>query len=135
MTLVCQLDAPFVALSRSKKSLSHTPSHGSQPPRAMSRLYYDPNQPRMLTPEEIATLNPTECAALCQQVDQNILDTLQKIDDNFVGATRTVTDRLIPAVEGYGRSSKVVWDSVKVGRLGSGVSRRTMASWWCLSEV
>ena len=81
----------------------------------MSRLYYDPQNPRLLSDEEIAQLSPREAAACCEQIDQNVVNVLQEIDESFGSATRTVTDRLIPAVEGYGRSSKKIWDSVKVG--------------------
>lgn len=79
----------------------------------MSRLY-DPQNPRLLTPEEIARLSPAECAAACEELDQNILSTLLSIDANFAETTRIVTDVLIPIVERYGRSSKQIWDSVKV---------------------
>ena len=82
----------------------------------MSRLY-DPHNPRMLTREEIARLNPVECAAACEELDQNILSTLQSIDADFADTTRIVTDVLIPIVEKYGSSSKQVWDSVKVSFL------------------
>ncbi|KAK9900747.1 hypothetical protein P389DRAFT_16939 [Cystobasidium minutum MCA 4210] len=79
----------------------------------MSRLY-DPHKPRMLTREEVARLNPVECAAACEELDQNILSTLQSIDANFAETTRIVTDVLIPIVEKYGSSSKHVWDSIKL---------------------
>lgn len=69
----------------------------------------------MLTREELARLSPAECAAACEELDQNILSTLQSIDSNFVETTRIVTDVLIPIIEKYGRSSKQIWDSVKVG--------------------
>ena len=81
----------------------------------MSRLYYDSQNPQLLTDEQIGRLSNREAAACCEQIDQNILSVLQEIDENFVSSTRTVTDKLIPAVEGYGRSSKLIWDSVKVG--------------------
>lgn len=67
-----------------------------------------------MTDEELSQLNPQQCIAACEQIDQNIVALLQRIDEKFVSATRTVTDRLIPAVEDYGRSSKQTWDSVKV---------------------
>ena len=76
---------------------------GEKASKGMSRVYYDSRNPRLLSDEEIARLGPRESAACCEE-----------IDENFVAATRTVTDKLIPAVEGYGRSSKQIWDSVKV---------------------
>lgn len=79
----------------------------------MSR-FYDPQNPRMYTREEIARLSPAAVAAASEELDQNILSTLQSIDANFVETTRIVTDVLIPITEKYGRSSKQIWDSVKV---------------------
>lgn len=72
------------------------------------------HSPRMLSDAELSRLGPTECAALCEQVDQNIVSVLQKIDESFVASTRTITDVLLPSVEAYGRDSKEIWDSVKV---------------------
>lgn len=83
-------------------------------PCAMSRLY-DPQNPRFLSREEVARLNPAACAAACEELDQNILSTLQNIDANFVETTRIVTDVILPTAERYGRSSKQIWDSIKVG--------------------
>ena len=68
----------------------------------------------MLSDAELSRLGPTECAALCEQVDQNIVSVLQRIDESFVASTRTITDVLLPSVEAYGRDSKEIWDSVKV---------------------
>lgn len=79
----------------------------------MSRLY-DPTNPRFLSREEIARLSPADCAAACEELDQNILSTLHSIDSNFVETTRVITDVLIPSVERYGESSREIWDSVKV---------------------
>lgn len=79
-----------------------------------SSFYTDLSNPRLLSEDEIARLSPGQLASLNEQLDQNILHTLQRIDANFAGCTRTITDGILPALEGYGRSSKQVWDSVKV---------------------
>jgi len=81
-----------------------------------TRVYYDLNNLRSLSDDELRQLSPRECAAASEQADQNIVRILQDIDAHFAAATRTVTDRLIPAVEAYGGSSKRSWDRVKVGQ-------------------
>lgn len=69
---------------------------------------------RLLSDDELRQLSPSECAAWCEQLDLGIVDTLQQIDADFAAATRTVAEGILPAVEEYGRSSKEIWDSVRV---------------------
>ena len=77
-------------------------------------FYADLLHPKLLSDEELERLNALQVAALNEQLDQNIVNTLQRIDANFAASTQLITDGILPALENYGRSSKQIWDSVKV---------------------
>jgi len=68
----------------------------------------------LLTDAQIATLGVAECSAFIEQLDQDIVTSLQATDANFLRATRAITEKLLPAVEKYGEASREIWQSVKV---------------------
>lgn len=70
----------------------------------------------MLTPNEISHLTPAQVQAGCDQIDQNIVRVLQKIDEDFAQCVQILTERLLPAVAVYGENSQQIWESVKVRR-------------------
>ncbi|MBW0525829.1 hypothetical protein O181_065544 [Austropuccinia psidii MF-1] len=77
------------------------------------RSFYDPNQPRLLTDQEIVSLTPLECDAACLQIDQILVTILQNIDADFGKSHRTITDKILPDLERYGEASKEVWEGFK----------------------
>lgn len=93
----------------------------------MSRRAVDPSlnniNAALLTDAQIAGLGVAECSALIEQLDQQLVNSLQETDANFLRATRAVTDKILPAVEKYGESSREIWQSVKVNCMTESLCR------------
>ena len=67
-----------------------------------------------MTADQIKQLGANECNVLCDHLDQQLVAVLQQIDANMLRATTAITEKILPAVEGYGQASAEIWQSVKV---------------------
>lgn len=81
------------------------------------RLFYDPANPRMLAVEEIQRLNASDIQAASDQIDQNMVVLLQRIEENFARCNQVVIERILPAVAQHGENSQRIYESVKVSSL------------------
>ncbi|KAM0749523.1 hypothetical protein T439DRAFT_51922 [Meredithblackwellia eburnea MCA 4105] len=79
----------------------------------MSRQYYDPNNPVMLSIDEISRLTPQECLAATNQIDQNLVQVLLDIDHSLIRANTIINHDILPNVQQYGEHSQQIWNSVK----------------------
>ncbi|GAA5954525.1 hypothetical protein JCM21900_005976 [Sporobolomyces salmonicolor] len=86
------------------------------PFRDPNRLFYDPANPVMLSADEISQLSPSELQAATDQLDQNMVLLLQRIEENFAQCNQLVTERLLPAVEQHGENSARIYESIKFWR-------------------
>ena len=92
-------------------------------------MYYDPNNPQMLRTEDIVRLTPSEIQAASDQIDQNMVVLLQKIEENFARCNQVVVERILPAVTQHGENSQRIYESVKVRlsqRKGATASKLTV---------
>ncbi|ORY79274.1 hypothetical protein BCR35DRAFT_291559 [Leucosporidium creatinivorum] len=80
---------------------------------AHRRVYYDPSNPVMLRPDDIVRLSPSEIQAASDQIDQNMVVLLQKIEENFARCNQIVIERILPAVTQHGENSQRIYESVK----------------------
>lgn len=78
------------------------------------RLFYDPANPRMLSIEEIQRLTPSDIQAASDQIDQNMVILLQRIEEDFARCNQVVIERILPAVAQHGENSQRIYESVKV---------------------
>ncbi|GAA5998390.1 DASH complex subunit ASK1 [Rhodotorula paludigena] len=83
------------------------------PFRDPNRLFYDSENPVMLSQDEIAQLSPAELQAATDQLDQNLVLLLQRIEENFARCNEVVTERILPAVEQHGENSARIFQSIK----------------------
>ncbi|SCZ99460.1 BZ3500_MvSof-1268-A1-R1_Chr3-1g06021 [Microbotryum saponariae] len=83
---------------------------------ARSRLFYDANNPVMLCPEEIVRLTLSDVQAASDQIDQNMVLLLQRIEENFDKCNQVVIGRILPAVQQHGENSRRIYESVKFWR-------------------
>ncbi|SCV71144.1 BQ2448_2732 [Microbotryum intermedium] len=81
-----------------------------------SRLFYDANNPVMLRPEDIVRLTLSDVQAASDQIDQNMVLLLQRIEENFDKCNQVVTERILPAVQQHGENSRRIYESVKFWR-------------------
>ncbi|BGP14354.1 hypothetical protein JCM10213_004481 [Rhodosporidiobolus nylandii] len=86
------------------------------PFRDPNRLFYDPAHPVMLPEEEVMQLTPQELQAATDQLDQNLVLLLQRVEENFAQCNALVTERILPAVEVHGENSARIYDSIKFWR-------------------
>ncbi|GAA5899790.1 hypothetical protein JCM5296_004222 [Sporobolomyces johnsonii] len=86
------------------------------PFRDPNRLFYDPANPVMLSADEISQLSPSELQAATDQLDQNMVLLLQRIEENFAQCNQLVIERLLPAVEQHGENSARIYESIKFWR-------------------
>lgn len=84
------------------------------PFRDPNRLFYDPANPVMLPQEEIMQLSPAELQAATDQLDQNLVLLLRRVEENFAKCNQVVTERILPAVEVHGENSARIYESIKV---------------------
>lgn len=84
------------------------------PPRDPNRLFYNAANPVMLSQDEVMQLSPAELQAATDQLDQNLVLLLQRVEENFARCNEIVTERIIPAVEVHGENSQRIYQSVKV---------------------
>ncbi|KAK4051881.1 hypothetical protein OIV83_002586 [Microbotryomycetes sp. JL201] len=81
-----------------------------------ARLYYDPANPVMLRAEDVQRMQPTDVQAASDQIDQNMVILLQRIEENFARCNQTVVERILPAVTQHGENSQRIYESVKFWR-------------------
>ncbi|BGP06473.1 hypothetical protein JCM10049v2_002295 [Rhodotorula toruloides] len=86
------------------------------PFRDPNRLFYDPANPVMLPQEEIMQLSPAELQAATDQLDQNLVLLLRRVEENFARCNQVVTERILPAVEVHGENSARIYESIKFWR-------------------
>ena len=82
----------------------------------------------MLSEYEISQMSSADVQAACDQIDQNMVGVLSKMDEEFSKANQILFERILPAVSKFGESSQEIWESVKVSSWGS-LSRRTRVRW------
>ncbi|KAK4058373.1 hypothetical protein OIO90_000531 [Microbotryomycetes sp. JL221] len=78
-----------------------------------ARLFYDPANPVMLRTEDIQRLAPTDVQSASDQIDQNMVVLLQRIEENFARCNSIVIERILPAVTQHGENSQRIYESVK----------------------
>ncbi|GAA6049805.1 hypothetical protein JCM3770_002170 [Rhodotorula araucariae] len=86
------------------------------PLRDPNRLFYDAANPVMLSQDEVLALSPAELQAATDQLDQNLVLLLQRVEENFARCNEIVTERILPAVEVHGENSQRIFQSVKFWR-------------------
>ncbi|GAA5947873.1 hypothetical protein JCM3765_001122 [Sporobolomyces pararoseus] len=86
------------------------------PYRDPNRLFYDPVNPVMLSPEQMQQLSPQELQAATDQLDQHLVLILQQIEENFAKCNQVVVEDLLPAVEQHGENSMRIYESIKFWR-------------------
>ncbi|BGP23220.1 DASH complex subunit ASK1 [Rhodotorula toruloides] len=86
------------------------------PFRDPNRLFYDSANPVMLPQEEILQLSPAELQAATDQLDQNLVLLLRRVEENFARCNQVVTERILPAVEVHGENSARIYESIKFWR-------------------
>ncbi|GAA6000434.1 hypothetical protein JCM10207_008009 [Rhodosporidiobolus poonsookiae] len=86
------------------------------PLRDPNRLFYDPSNPAMLTPDEVHQLSPAELQAATDQLDQHMVLLLQRTEEHFARANQIVTERILPAVQQHGENSARIFESIKFWR-------------------
>ncbi|GAA5976551.1 hypothetical protein JCM11641_001337 [Rhodosporidiobolus odoratus] len=86
------------------------------PFRDTNRLFYDPVNPVMLPEDDIMQLSPQELQAATDQLDQNLVHLLQRVEENFARCNQIVTERILPAVEQHGENSARIFESIKFWR-------------------
>ncbi|KAM0788349.1 hypothetical protein ACM66B_001490 [Microbotryomycetes sp. NB124-2] len=81
-----------------------------------ARLFYDPANPAMLRAEDVQRLQPSDVQAASDQIDQNMVVLLQRIEENFARCNQIVVERILPAVTQHGENSQRIYESVKFWR-------------------
>lgn len=59
-------------------------------------------------------LSPAELQAATDQLDQNLVLLLRRVEENFARCNQVVTERILPAVEVHGENSARIYESIKV---------------------
>ena len=106
----------------------HRPQQESYSKMAPPKIFYAPADPKMLTEYEISQMSSADVQAACDQIDQNMVGVLSKMDEEFSKANQILFERILPAVAKYGESSQEIWESVKVRRLAA-LSRWGAGEW------
>jgi len=84
------------------------------PPRDPNRLFYDAVNPVMLSHDEVMQLTPAELQSATDQLDQNLVLLLQRVEENFARCNEIVTERIMPNIEIHGENTQRIYQSVKV---------------------
>ncbi|GAA5921575.1 hypothetical protein JCM3775_003113 [Rhodotorula graminis] len=86
------------------------------PPRDPNRLFYDAVNPVMLSHDEVMQLSPAEVQSATDQLDQNLVLLLQRVEENFARCNEIVTERILASFEVHGENTQRINQSVKFWR-------------------
>lgn len=77
----------------------------------------------MLSESEISSLTSIEIQIACDQIDQNMVTVLGKIDEDFAKCNSILFDEIIPTVGKFEQNSAEIWESIKVSMKSRSAAR------------